>query len=195
MRVAMLLHAAGVCALGLMPFVGLRIVRFPAELFSRLAPSGADQAVADASAMLRPIGQVALVLVVVLGALAVLRWVLTPSTRSERHVTWGCGYTAPNSRMQYTGASFASPFAILFSSVLVHLRRQKLPEGPFPEGAGHLNTHCVDAVERRVFEVLGEGEDLVTRVIARISEEPRLAFGMGLVVLGVVVGFVVGGVR
>ena len=49
---------------------------------------------------------------------------------SVAHRTWGCGYTAPTSRMQYTGASFASQFGDVFEGVLVFLRRMKLPKGP-----------------------------------------------------------------
>ena len=88
--------------------------------------------------------------------------------------------------MQYTGTSFSAQFASLFKGVLLHLRRERRPEGPFPERGAHLNTHCVDAVERRIFEALGEGEGLAARVVARISEEPRLAFGLGLVALGLI---------
>jgi hydrogenase-4 component B len=95
--------------------------------------------------------------------------------------------------MQYTGTSFSSQFASLFQGVLLHLRRETPPEGPFPEKGAHFNTHCVDAVERRLFEGLGEGEGIATKVVARISEEPRFAFGLGLIVLGILVGGVVFG--
>jgi hypothetical protein len=98
--------------------------------------------------------------------------------------------------MQYTGSSFSAQFAALFPEVLVQLRREKHPEGPFPEPGARLQTHSVDAVERRVFEALGEGESIASRVVARISEEPRFAFGLGLLVLCALAGGIVfGGFR
>ena len=47
---------------------------------------------------------------------------------AARHVTWGCGYTAPNTRMQYTGTSFSLQFARVFETFLPQLRREKLIE-------------------------------------------------------------------
>ena len=105
------------------------------------------------------------------------------------HVTWGCGYTAPNSRMQYSGTSFSSQFAALFKAILPQLRREKLPDGYFPKD-GHLATHHVDAVERRMFQMLGDGESLVTRLISRISDQPRFGFAIGLVTLAAIVGLI-----
>ena len=97
--------------------------------------------------------------------------------------------------MQYTGMSFSSQFASLFSGVLVFLERKQRPEGPFPAKGAHIQRHCVDAVERRLFEALGEGEGIATRVVSRISEEPRFAFALGLLVLGILAGGIVGSLR
>jgi hydrogenase-4 component B len=80
-----------------------------------------------------------------------------------------------------------------FHTVLRHLRRERLPVGPFPERSGHLNTHCVDAVEQRMFEVMGEGDHLIIRLARRIPIEPRFSFAAGLVVILAVVGLVLAG--
>ena len=64
--------------------------------------------------------------------------------------------------------------------------REKLPEGNFPEAESHVHTHHADAVERRMFESLGNGEDLVRGVAHRIPEEPRFAFAAGLISLVVI---------
>jgi hydrogenase-4 component B len=89
--------------------------------------------------------------------------------------------------MQYTGTSFSAQFVRLFQSLVLELRREKLPTGYFPQGEGHLQTHHADAVERRMFEALGNGEGFVRQVADRIPEEPRFAFAAGLVALLVVV--------
>ena len=63
------------------------------------------------------------------------------------------------------------------------LTRERLPVEPFPQHASHLSTHHVDAVERRMFEVLGQGEDFIQDASARIPEQPRFAFAAGLIAL------------
>jgi hypothetical protein len=98
--------------------------------------------------------------------------------------------------MQYTASSFASPFVRIFEAFLPQLRRERLPREIFPREHGHLAMHSVDAVERRMFEVLGQGEQLVTQTSDRIPEQPRFAFAAGLVALLVIVGLLVtGGAR
>jgi len=54
---------------------------------------------------------------------------------------------------------------------------------PFPQQHAHLSTNHVDAVERRMFEVLGQGEEFVQETSERIPEQPRFAFAAGLLAL------------
>jgi hypothetical protein len=51
----------------------------------------------------------------------------------------------------------------------------------------------VDAVEQRMFEVMGEGDGLVKRLGRRIPIDPRFSLAAGLVVLVTVVGLVISG--
>ena len=37
--------------------------------------------------------------------------------------TWGCGYVAPNNRMQYTGKSFSKPFSKIFNFLLIEKKQ------------------------------------------------------------------------
>jgi hydrogenase-4 component B len=198
MRLPMALHALGVLALGLVPALGLAIVEQPARLFLGLLPAAAPAPVLDAAKVLEPVARVGLLLIGVLAALVLARRWLARGAPAPRHVTWGCGYGATSPRMQYTGASFSAQLVSIFYAVLPHLRREKLPRGPFPEGNGHLDTHCVDAVEKRMFEVIGEGDRLVTGLAHRTPAEPRLALAAGLVVLVAAVGLLLassGGLR
>jgi hydrogenase-4 component B len=197
MRLPMAVHAVGAGAFGLVPWLGLAVVARPAGLFLAGLEGAAPATQLWTSALLASVSGVGVLLLLVLAALAAFRWVLLRGPPAPVHSTWGCGYTAPSARMQYSGASFSAQFTGIFETVLRHLRRERLPEGPFPEKGGHLNTHCVDAVEQRMFEVIGEGDGLVTRLASRIPVEPRFSLAAGLVVLVVVVGFVltVGGGR
>lgn len=182
MRLAMAAHAAGVIALGLVPAIGLRLVEAPAGQFLALidAPSAAAL---PASQVIGPILVLSASFLGILGLLLAARWWLARGRPADVGVTWGCGYTSVNARMQYSGTSFSSPFASLFRSFLPQLRRERLPEDAFPPAGGHVNTHCVDAVERRMFEVLGEGEALASKLVTRLSERPQFAFALGLVAL------------
>jgi hydrogenase-4 component B len=193
MKLPMALHAAGILALGLVPGLGLAIVNRPARLFFGELEGGSPVAGLEAARLLGPIAWVSLLLLLVLVALSLVRRWLMRGAPAPRHVTWGCGYGNATSRMQYTGTSFSAQFTTIFATVLHQLRRERLPSGPFPERGGHLNTHGVDAVEQRLFEVMGEGDGLVIRLARRIPIEPRFSLAAGLVVLMVVVGLVLGG--
>lgn len=195
MRLPMVVHAAGAAALGLVPGLGLALVEGPARLFLALLPGGAvapPPALAPA-ALLGPVARVSLLLLAVLGALLLARRWLARGEAAPVHGTWGCGYGAPTPRIQYTAASYSAQFAGIFEAVLVHLRRERLPRGPFPERGAHLGTHCVDAVEQRMFEVMGEGDGVVKRLGRRIPIDPRFSLAAGLVVLVTIVGLVVSG--
>jgi hypothetical protein len=85
--------------------------------------------------------------------------------------------------MQYTGSAFSESFARVFDFFLPALRREKLPSELFPEHPGHLATHHPDVVERRAFEVLGRGDEIVTQMASRIPEQPRFAFAAALCAL------------
>jgi hydrogenase-4 component B len=195
MRIPMIAHAAGAVALGVVPGLGLAVVERPARLFLDLLPGAAavDVRTLGAATLLAPAAWLGLLLLAVIGALLLVRRGLAGAAPAPVSVTWGCGYTAGTPRVQYTGASYSSQFAKIFETVLVHLRRERLPQGPFPERGAHLGTHCVDAVEQRMFEVMGEGDAVVKRLGRRIPVDPRFSLAAGLVVLVTVVGLVVSG--
>jgi hydrogenase-4 component B len=191
MTATMLVHAVGIVLIGAFPMASLAIASAPAALFS--APVATATNEGGLAALLAPVEsavQALIGLAVVLGGVG---WWL--GRRSRTHVTWGCGYTAPNTRMQYTASSFSAQFAALFEGFLPQLRRERLPKGVFPTQPSHLGTHYVDAVERRMFEVLGQGEEMITKTSARIPEQPRFAFAAGLLALVIALGLLLGAAR
>ncbi|MCC6994188.1 MAG: proton-conducting membrane transporter [Deltaproteobacteria bacterium] len=193
MLLPMAVHAVGMVALGLLPVVGLSIVNQPATLFLELQPQAHAVAFMKVADGLWPITQIGVLVVALVLVLAVLRRWLVGRPQPASVGTWGCGYPAVSPRMQYTGTSFSRHFASIFETFLPHRERKKLPETCFPAGTGHLNTHCADAVERRMFEILGNGDKTVARMAKRIPEEPRFSFGIGLVVLVTMIGLLLFG--
>lgn len=190
MLLPMGLHAAGVIALGVAPVLGLMLVRGPTELaLASLSTPPFDVLEPLAQALTR-IGVISGALALIIGGLIWLR-ARTASAPAARHVTWGCGYTAPNTRMQYTGSGFSSDFSARFRGVMVMLRRQKAPTGYFPDDS-YLITDCVDAVERRLYSVIGHGDASASDLSDKLREDdPRIAFGAALVAIVVIAGLVV----
>ncbi|WP_341889397.1 proton-conducting transporter membrane subunit [Variovorax sp. YR752] len=184
-----LLHAAGVVVLGVAPVLGLALVEGSVRLALAALPGAGTQALDALGGTLTRIGALSAGLAV---AVAILWWQRArfggPAAAS--HVTWGCGYTAPNTRMQYTGSSFSWDFSQPFRGVMVLLRRQHAPEGYFPKD-GHLVTDCVDAVERRLFSVIRHGDESATELSRRLREDdPRLAFAAALVAIILIAGVI-----
>jgi hydrogenase-4 component B len=193
LRLPMLVHAAGLLALGLLPGLGLAIVDRPVRLFLAGASGPGPVAALAAARLLEPVQRVALVLLLVLAALFLLRRWLLRGAPAPRSATWGCGYVGATPRMQYTGASFSAQFTDVFSTILQQLRRERLPSGPFPGEGDHLQTHSVDVVEQRMLKAIGDGDNLVVRLEHRIPVEPRFSLAAGLVVVVVVIGMLVTG--
>jgi len=65
--------------------------------------------------------------------------------------TWGCGYIAPNPRMQYTGKSFSKTLAKLFSYFTAESKKYAEITGIFP-GKRSYRSHYSDFFESRIFD-------------------------------------------
>jgi hydrogenase-4 component B len=98
-----------------------------------------------------------------LAVLAVVRAVLLRRREVRSAATWGCGYEAPNPRMQYTAASFAAPTLEPFAVLLHGLRHEEKPTGYFPGRARH-EVHYGDAAGERLLVPLLRR---ITRVLER----------------------------
>jgi hydrogenase-4 component B len=183
MWLPMALHALGVVVLGVAPQLGLVAIAPALRLFAVQ-----QQAVAS---LIAPLQVAHPLLLSGFGLAAGMAWLI--GRGAKRGPTWGCGYSAVSPRMQYTAASFSDSLVRLFQAFLPSLRRERLPQESLPRRASHLATHHFDAVERRMFEMLGQAEDLVAHASERIPEQSRFAFAAGLVALVVIGALVLGG--
>ena len=176
-------HALGTVLLGVVPVLGLALVAGPTRLFmANLPGTTALDSLQPIFGTLTRIGTLsgALVLAFILvWWLRSLLWRQAPS----QETTWGCGYDAPNTRMQYTGASFSTDFASHFNNIMVLLQRKKAPAGYFPSDS-YVITDCVDAVERRMYSVIEHGNESASLLSNKLHEDdPRIAFSAGLVAI------------
>ena len=180
MLATLAIHTAGTVLLGLMPALGLSLVAAPTRMFLHSMP---DAVTHDAiQGVLAVLGRVSMISIAVTG-LAVLAWLLSRALRRQAPTvgpTWACGYGASSARMQYTGSGFSREFTAHYTGIMVLLKRQKTAQGYFPSDA-YVITDCVDAVERRLYKVIGHGNDSA-HLISRLMHEddPRLAFALGL---------------
>lgn len=184
------LHTLGTVLLGLAPMLGFALVAGPTALLLHATPAAAAVASLQSSfATLSRIGAISGALVLAVGLLLWLRFKFRPA--GTRNATWGCGYALPTARMQYTAASFATDFTARFKSVLGLIQRRKAPQGYFPDDS-YAITDCVDTVERRLYSVIGHGDDTAAEISRQMQEDdPRLAFAAGLLALTVVAALVV----
>ena len=83
--------------------------------------------------------------------LAFLRARLLSGRTVAASTTWGCGYTQPTARMQYTSSSFAQPLTDLLRMFLRTRKTLHHPEGVFP-GPSSLSTETPDVCRTGIFE-------------------------------------------
>jgi hydrogenase-4 component B len=179
----MVVHTIGTVVLGVAPTLGFAMVAAPTALFLHLTPDAvALETLQSVTGTLLRIGAISAGLVAVLVVVLALVWLRARLKRQtpSRDATWGCGYGAPNARMQYTGGSFSADFAGQFKNIMLMLKRQKAPAGYFPRDS-YVITDCVDAVERRLFAVISHGDESASDLSQKLHEDdPRLAFSAGL---------------
>ena len=191
MLAPLLVHTAGTVLLGLMPVLGLALVAAPTRLFLRSMPDAlAQEAMQTLQTILTRVG---LISITITGLIALL-WALNRVLRRQSVAsgpTWGCGYTAGSARVQYTGSSFSRDFSQHYDGVMVILKRQKAPLGYFPNDA-YVITDCVDAVERRLYNVISQGDHSAGLISKLMHEDdPRPSFALGLAAIVVIAALVV----
>ena len=159
MRAPMIAGALFCIAIGIWPTGALRLIAPAATFVARVtaAPS-------DAVGPLLAITRVAVVLLVLIAVLALLRLVLLRGRPVTRAATWGCGYIAPTTRMQYTAVSFAKPLLTPFAPVIHARVYEEGPTGYFPANANY-EEHLGDMAGERF---LRPGTRRVVRALSRL---------------------------
>jgi hydrogenase-4 component B len=82
-----------------------------------------DNAVNMLSPILEMTGKVSMLLIGLIALIYYIRVSISKKKPQFFLTTWGCGYTAPNTRMQYTGRSFTRSLAKLFSFFTVEKKK------------------------------------------------------------------------
>lgn len=105
---AMALPLAGILAVGLFPQGAVALVSRAAAFFMPLSERATEALAAELFPQpLRSISLTAWLLVAAAGAIWLLKSRLLKNRTVASEPTWGCGFTAVNIRMQYTGESYS----------------------------------------------------------------------------------------
>ena len=144
MNTAMIMCATLCLVIGVWPNGAVALVRHAATVIGKTGP-----APADALGALPAISAYAAALVGTILALAILRNALLRGRDLAVSATWGCGYSAPTPRMQYTANSFAEPLLTPFATALhVEIHSEGIT-GYFPVTGRH-EVHLQDIVGERI---------------------------------------------
>ena len=138
---AMALPLAGILFVGLFPRAAVAGVTRAAGFFLRTPSDAADWLL---SPTLTAVGRIAWGLILVVAILAWLRRRTLRGRQVAEGPTWGCGFTAVNTRMQYTGESFSEGLQSIATSLT-----QNSGEGS-PVGKGEIfpDAHRFDVGHR-----------------------------------------------
>ena len=76
----------------------------------------------------------------------------------KKYETWGCGYNKPNSHMQYTASSYASPFLSALKPLFKKVFDIEKPRKLFPKSA-HFSLHIDDIEEAYLIDPIVKGDE------------------------------------
>jgi hydrogenase-4 component B len=113
--------------------------------------------------VLKSISLSSVVLIAIVVFVYTIRWLITRRHEKKYSATWGCGYTVPNVRMQYTGKSFSKSFGKLFNFIMIEKKRYDEISGSeiFPDSRKY-HSHYLDIFEVKIIDPVNR---LITRFI------------------------------
>jgi len=128
-----------------------QVIAFMDPVFKTIMP-GYSSAV-SLEAVVSPLTMISRVgggLIVAIGLLTFVRNKILKGRIVKKDSTWGCGYSRPTARMQYTASSFADPIVSMFNSILCTEKEMTTDPGVFPQNY-ILETHPKDIFMQRVY--------------------------------------------
>lgn len=138
--------------IGLFPAQFFEILAKPAGLFSHKILAYNLSVQHDVTQPLQSITTAALLLIGIGLLVAWIRAKLSPASKHVVGPTWGCGYTGPSGKMQYTASSFVRSYTKLAKPLLHIEKQEEVLEGVFPEPK-HFETETYDKLEHYLIDM------------------------------------------
>lgn len=151
---------AGLClAAGLFPQFMLKLVSYPAGMMFQ---GGAFLFEHDMMIAMEMISEGSFILVAIVCFGIGLRRFLLGKRKNSVSGTWGCGYSNPNSRIQYTGSSFSMPFLEIIKPFFKKQSHSVLPgKGELFPKKSYSAVHFKDLFEEFVQKPLSKGVSML----------------------------------
>jgi hydrogenase-4 component B len=101
--------------------------------------------------VLKHISLASLLFLSIICTVFIFRWLVMRGTEKIYSSTWGCGYLAPNTQMQYTGKSFSKSFGKILNFILIEKKAytEISREDTFPETRKYQSFY-LDIFEQRI---------------------------------------------
>ena len=176
--------AAACVVIGLFPALLLPALHHASAAWARLTPAASDTAARDAISAARAVTAAAAGFLAAAGLLA--SWRRRRARGAPTAETWGCGYTRPTPRMQYTGSSFAEMLTLRFGWAFFPRARVDPPRGEFPRHAAfssHVPDTVLDVALVPVLRSASWGAEHVRRLHRGQVQWQALLVGLALVTL------------
>ena len=136
---------------GIFPLMFIRLLAEPVSLFTGTAEVLTNTPQNSVFAALQPISWASWILVAFVIGLYFVRQNQLKKRSVEVGPTWGCGYVAPTSKLQYTASSFVRTYSKLFAPVLIVHKEEEIVHGVFPSEAKY-HTQPYDKLEKGLID-------------------------------------------
>jgi hydrogenase-4 component B len=156
MKIAMTGLACACVFIGVLPGLWVPLTQRASSELVQALPSAVAPAIRDMLAPATTLTAMALIFVCFVVILTLIRRSRQAAATARDQagagvsLTWGCAFTVPTARMQYTASSFAASLIASFRAMLWPEKIQALPAGVFPLAA-RLETHTPDIAEHELF--------------------------------------------
>jgi NADH:ubiquinone oxidoreductase subunit 5 (subunit L)/multisubunit Na+/H+ antiporter MnhA subunit len=140
------LTVALIISIGVFPQFFLWLLKNPVSLFVPNINTTAGAYFESQKAILSNIGLIGILLFVVIIIVYSVKKLLEKRKTISVSLTWGCGYVAPNSKMQYTASSFVKTYSNLIEPVLSLHKSDVVMNEIFP-GKKEYGSHTYDKLE------------------------------------------------
>ncbi|MFH1119868.1 MAG: proton-conducting transporter membrane subunit [Bacteroidota bacterium] len=111
-------------SIGFLPRFYMNAVEMVVQGIGRIPLAGISDLSAY-SGTISGIGIYSLLLMLLIASVWFVRMQVLKRRSVQIDVTWGCGYTSPNSRMQYTGKSFSKPLGKIFNFLMIERKQYR----------------------------------------------------------------------
>lgn len=135
-----------IMAIGLFPQTFVMALSEPVNLFTHITANNISVKILPLTETMSMIGLSSTFFLGLAGLIYLIRKRITSNKTQTVNVTWGCGYIAPTSKMQYTASSFIRAYRKLAEPLFSIHKKNKEVSGVFP-ASGAQETHPYDKAE------------------------------------------------